>query len=88
MTHSAPSAPPSRYGPPPTLGVISEAGGFVATCACRWVRWWEDRKHAVQGHAAHVAKCKGPKAKGDAAPKRAAVTDWNGRKGSTWIDKL
>lgn len=58
MADILPPSPTPRYGPPPVLGVTPEAGGFVATCACRWVRWWEDRKHAAQGLAVHVKKCK------------------------------
>lgn len=48
----------TRYGPPPTLGVRPEGGGFTATCACSWVRWWADRKHAATEYVKHLKGCK------------------------------
>lgn len=50
--------PTPRYGPPPVLGVTTSAGGFLATCVCRWLRWWPDEKAAATGYTAHVLKCK------------------------------
>lgn len=91
MTHSAPSVPPSRYGPPPTLGVSTEAGGFLATCVCGWLRWTDDQTTTSRALVEHEKKCKGAPVKAEqAAPKRAASsTGWKDRtEGSSWIDRL
>lgn len=77
MTHSAPTR------------ITCEGGGFMASCACGWLRYETDEQHAAKYRREHEKTCKGPKVKAEPdAPKPRAKTDWSGREAATWIDKL
>lgn len=72
------------------MSVTAEGGGFVATCACDWTRFYATHAAANVGEHDHAKKCKGPKVKREAAPQRAHGRNvkWDDREGATWIDSL
>lgn len=53
-----PPPTPRRYGPLPQIGLVAAAGGYLITCACRWLKWFETEKAARDGEREHEKKCK------------------------------
>lgn len=74
--------------PPPTVTFTVEGTGQTASCECGWLRWFAGPKNARETGAAHVASCKGAPVKREVAKPKRSSSDWSGREGSTWIDKL
>jgi hypothetical protein len=74
---------------PDQPSVTAEGGGFVLDCAdCGLTRFYAVRAQADAGRREHIAKCKGPKVKPEATPRRAPAASWDDREGATWIDSL
>lgn len=48
-----------NLAPPP---ITTEGGGYVVTCQCRWLKFYESQKDAAEGRREHVKKCKQHKA--------------------------
>ena len=57
------SPPPDLRGNPFTL--TAEAGGFVLTCACQWLRWFLTRPDSDAGRREHEKRCKTARGEGD-----------------------
>lgn len=65
MSNSARPTEPSRYGPPPRLGIHPEGGGFVVTCKCLWLRMFPTRPAAEAGRREHEKRCRTARGEGD-----------------------
>lgn len=81
--------PPAEGVPtPPAITKTAEGGGVVLTCECGWARWFASDATASGYGPQHIQKCKGKREISPTVKPKRSASDWSGREGSTWIDKL
>lgn len=56
-----PSLPPTS----PPITTTLEAGGYVLTCACQWVKWAASVNDAAEARRLHAKSCKTCQAVGE-----------------------
>lgn len=73
--------PPSTrtYGPKQPPGIALMGGGWLVTCACRWIKWTADLADAKRAQGKHEAGCKGAPV-ADTSARVASLPRGRGRK--------
>jgi len=63
MSHHAPHFQPVTT--PGLTKITAEAGGYVVTCGCRWLKFFPTDVTATDGRVAHEKKCKAARGDGE-----------------------